>query len=1049
VEKTNRRTGKLLGLGVLMALVFLVAGTARAQCPSSWTLQTYDFNGTVYPGSGGSAVVGGTTINFTNNAAYSAGTPAVTSAIQGGTGGNTLQLQHNGSATPATFTMAFGNTSNTVLGLSFTLIDVDCLGAGGSGGTCATSAWRDQVTVTSSSASPLTLTPTPATNSVAGNVATGNENAGNNTAAGNVGVAFSANVADVTLSFANAPGAGTANHGIAIRSVSFCEPTPTHALISDVSSSTAAGSSTLEWSTASEIEALGFHVLRRDDETREFHRVNQQMIPALQTANGGTYRFVDDGAERGRRYTYKIVEVTLQGNHEEYGPFQPHASRSTASPRERAELRENGFWSAPHALNAFPPKDRTALRAPAESAAGRPGVAKLGVREDGLYFVTTGEMASWMNVPESQVRSLLQNRQLSLQNLGQDVAYYPAPDQSGLYFYGQKPASSYTKDNVYWLQQSRLFRGTVMGVVSGGSPTSSSTATSFTDFQKREENKIALTSMEADPASDFWYWDYVGGAGSKTFSLGLENPAAGNDMATLRIVGRGTTTEEHPLKVTVNGFVIGEATPVGTARFSVELPVAQSALVRGANDVTVTRTPRDGASEGGVFIDSFELVYQRQNRASGDSLTILGETNSVLTVGGFTKSDVRVLDVSNARMPAWVSGVTVAGSGDFSASFVPAGPDSRYFLASSAALRKPAWATNATQSNLRDASNDAQYLVIAPAAFEPAAQALAAYRSALRSRVVILEDIYDEFSYGLATPEAIRAFLAHAAATWSSKPRYVALLGNGTFDYRDDWGKGDNFLPPMLVNTTPGGLFASDNALADVDGDGVPDLAIGRIPILSNEQGFAYVRKVTAHEKSSGSWTSRALLVADLPDSINYKAQSDVVAGLLPAGYQKSTVYLTDHAIGEARQLFASSLASGVGLVNYMGHGGTDRMAKSGILTLEDVPSLVNRDRFPVLSALTCVLNRYEYPAYASLGELLTLKEDGGAIAVWSSTGYSFPEAAEPLNETLFKAYQTGRQPVGDAILSALRQYAAQGHTANHLRTYTLIGDPAALTTTP
>ena len=34
-------------------------------------------------------------------------------------------------------------------------------------------------------------------------------------------------------------------------------------------------------------------------------------------------------------------------------------------------------------------------------------------------------------------------------------------------------------------------------------------------------------------------------------------------------------------------------------------------------------------------------------------------------------------------------------------------------------------------------------------------------------------------------------------------------------------------------------------------------------------------------------------------------------------------------------------------------------------------------------------------------------------------------------------------------VLTALRQYASEGHTANHIRTYTLIGDPAALTTTP
>ena len=72
----------------------------------------------------------------------------------------------------------------------------------------------------------------------------------------------------------------------------------------------------------------------------------------------------------------------------------------------------------------------------------------------------------------------------------------------------------------------------------------------------------------------------------------------------------------------------------------------------------------------------------------------------------------------------------------------------------------------------------ADYLVIAPAALRLGAEALAAYRSAnFDTLVVELEDIYDEFNFGLASPLAIRALLSYADQQWQRSPEYVLLAG--------------------------------------------------------------------------------------------------------------------------------------------------------------------------------------------------------------------------------------------------------------------------------
>src|SRR5260370_38040737 len=73
------------------------------------------------------------------------------------------------------------------------------------------------------------------------------------------------------------------------------------------------------------------------------------------------------------------------------------------------------------------------------------------------------------------------------------------------------------------------------------------------------------------------------------------------------------------------------------------------------------------------------------------------------------------------------------------------------------------------------------------------------------------------------------------------------------------------------------GLVPSDGAYTDIKGDGLPGLAIGRIPALTAAELTAYVSKVVAYESGGGgAWAKQVLLVADAPDAAgDYAAGSD------------------------------------------------------------------------------------------------------------------------------------------------------------------------------
>jgi hypothetical protein len=242
--------------------------------------------------------------------------------------------------------------------------------------------------------------------------------------------------------------------------------------------------------------------------------------------------------------------------------------------------------------------------------------------------------------------------------------------------------------------------------------------------------------------------------------------------------------------------------------------------------------------------------------------------------------------------------------------------------------------------------------------------------------VVGLEDVYDEFNSGLAEPPAIRAFLRHATSRWSTPPRYVTLVGRGTFDYRDLRGFGDNLLPTLLVGS-PDGLVASDVALADLAGDdGVPEVAIGRLPVLTAAELAAYVEKIQAHEGAvAGEWRRRVLLAADDPDVAgNFTADSDSVAALLPAGFTADRVHLETTTAEAGREAIIQALNDGVVAFNYIGHGGVDRLAEEDLFTSADVPSLANPDRLPLFFAMTCSVGNFALPGYPSLGEAMLLR---------------------------------------------------------------------------
>jgi hypothetical protein len=134
--------------------------------------------------------------------------------------------------------------------------------------------------------------------------------------------------------------------------------------------------------------------------------------------------------------------------------------------------------------------------------------------------------------------------------------------------------------------------------------------------------------------------------------------------------------------------------------------------------------------------------------------------------------------------------------------------------------------------------------------------------------VVDVADIYDEFSFGLFTPQAIKDFLDHAYHNWTPPaPQYVLLVGDASYDYKDNLGLGTvNFVPSYTAFTPYMGETLTDEWFARISGDDtVPDLYLGRLPAATKAQAAVMVDKIMTYENAPNTktWEKNVLLVAD------------------------------------------------------------------------------------------------------------------------------------------------------------------------------------------
>jgi hypothetical protein len=805
----------------------------------------------------------------------------------------------------------------------------------------------------------------------------------------------------------------------------------THALLASFSAFSDRGDSIVRWVTASEAGTVGFYLYR--EVGGEWEAVHEGLLPGLLDApQGGVYDFRDLAANANDGERYLLVEVDVRGVQSEHGPFEVNFELTQQTILDDGAL----FGREAHELAPI----GTTLKASntEKQSAGDAVAIYLGVEETGLYSVSAAEIAGRFGVTEASVRDRIQMGELLLTEEGETVAWKPSADGSAVEFYGVERRSLFTTERLYRLS---LDTGSTM-IERSAAPGALSEGLTFESRLHLEEDQIPAVIIAQDPDSDYWFWQLISAEPMMplTATVTFELEAVAGD-GTLQVDLHGIEGEAHSVEVGLNGTPLGTTSFEGVVPHQATFSVPEAALQEGQNTLSIAPL---GPGSSMLYLNSADVTYTRGYTTSAAALLFGAGQDASLEVNGLTGDNLQVLDVSDPRQPVRLGDTAAAATGLQLAT--EAGRS--YFAVSAAELRSASSIWNDVPSTLQSRDNAADYLLITPAELFEEAQALADYREAegFSTMLVELQDIYDEFAFGRPDPNAIRDFLIYAQSNWAIAPDFVVLVGKGSFDYRDILGRGGNLLPPLMVRTQDG-IFSSDTTYADlVADDGLPDVAIGRLPVTSAAGLNSVVEQIISYEGSLDALPNEITMLADetLPQD-NFGMSSDFVSEALPVDWNANAVYRSELGdLESTRALFFDEVRKGPRLVNYLGHAGTTALGfREKLLSIEDVETLTIDGTQPLFSNMTCTASRFAVPGQVSLGEALLLDEEA-AIAVWGPSGVSINAQATLLARALVNELSTGGETrIGPMINRAFSVLADLEFGDEMITIYHLFGDPA------
>ena len=791
-----------------------------------------------------------------------------------------------------------------------------------------------------------------------------------------------------------------------------------------------------EWTTETETRNVGFFLFAEVE--GEWVQVNRTPVlsHAIDSTRPLSYRYETRGYEFTSDH-FVLADVDTRAKLRFHGPFPLGDSVVSVAPEhnpvpwglirqqhEAAAERRHGGWRQQEIPNV-----------------------RFSIPEDGLYRVGFDDLLAagidMAGVPLAQLALTDRFGPVPIWVEGNGTF---GPGES-IEFYGTAYDSLYADTNLYTL---RLDASSAERIREDHTPPARfgrATTTYRETARVERDREYSFAAPNGDPWYDVWMSAiYNPTSLTRTLTLDHYQPNAGPVVLDLGLWGVTDLPEEpdHHLVVSVNGYQVADAIFDGAEIPDLTLELPEDLAVQGENEIRIDLPLDLGVPFDLVALDSYAITYPRSLQARDGHLTFRGDAAESFAVGGLPSSDARVYRISDEGVER-LRFVATPGFVDFTITFAGSSEPATYVVATGSTARVPGIEPAPEIEDIF--SGEAQYLVVAhPDFLGGSLDPLVAAREVqgLTVQVVDVEQIYENLSGGIVDPEAIRAYVGYAAA--KKETEYVLLVGGDSYDYTDNLGLGAlSHIPSIYTTTHPVVRYApSDPLYGDIDGDMVPDVAVGRFPARTVEELEAIVGKTLAYEsKDYGRTLLSASDAYDLNERVSFADISDELLAAFE-GWDIDKADIDGVGLPAARAQIVQSFNDGVAMAHYFGHSSFGLWSFQQLFTSAQASQLTNYGRPATVVQWGCWNTYYVTPYADTMGHELMLSGDQGAAAVLGAGSLTQTESDQALGaQFLPRAIEPGKT-LGQALVEAKQALSIEHpEMLDVIAGWTILGDPA------
>jgi len=317
-------------------------------------------------------------------------------------------------------------------------------------------------------------------------------------------------------------------------------------------------------------------------------------------------------------------------------------------------------------------------------------------------------------------------------------------------------------------------------------------------------------------------------------------------------------------------------------------------------------------------------------------------------------------------------------------------------------------------------------------------------------KLVDVEQIYAQYGYSNISAQSIADYIQFAAENMNINN--VLLVGGDTYDYKNYLGIGSiSFIPTLYGRTGEYVNYAPvDAKFADIDGDNIPDIGIGRLPVRTVTELVNITHKIQAYENKT--YNNTVIFAADKYDTgsnYSFKNDAEALVNVLPSAWQNNITidnkaYLDDDGVDLAKAKITNGINQGVALTSFIGHSGPKDWSFSRMFRSSDAGLLSNIDKPTLVTQWGCWNTYFVSPTEDTLAHAFMLNANGGAASVLGASTLTKAAHEKGLAELVLSLLTHNQLTLGEAVTQAKAIYAQTNPDAvDVILGWTILGDPS------